>query len=146
MSEAEKTISIREQIDALRKDKEARDKVLEEKMDQIELLDLQLEEKFTKELGARGEEFEIVPTIYGVFAFRKPDELTFRKAQLKIGDGKKEDRAIAIHHLLASCLLHPSAVDFGRIMGERPGIGSAQLLPAVAKLAGSGEEVRRSKS
>lgn len=145
MSDPENAPSVRKQIEALRKNKESRDKAAEEKLDQIELLDLQLEEKYCKELGARGEAFEIVPTIYGVFAFKVPETIVFRKAQRRISDGKKEEVAIAIHHLLVSCLLYPSQEEFGRIMDGRPGLGTT-LLPAVAKLAGSSEEVRRSKS
>ncbi len=136
--------TMKEQIAALRAAKEKRDAEVEAELDGIELLELQLEEKYVGELGPRGKEFDIYSTTFGVYAFKKPEELNYQKAQNKIDGGRADEKRVAVHHLLASCLLYPTAEVFNKAMSDRPGLGG-NLLVVVAKLAGAVAAERRSK-
>jgi len=144
MQETATKPTVREQLAALRAAAEKRKQAIDEETDRIEVEELTLDEEYSAKLGTRGRDYEIIPTLFGVFAFKKPEELAYKKASLKITEGKTADAHIHVHQLLATCLLHPSQQEFGKHMAERPGLGGT-LLGAVSKLAGVQEAERRSK-
>jgi len=82
---------------------------------------LLLEERYEAELGARGQDFEIVETIAGPIVIRRGESVLFKKFMAAYNGGK--DPSIEdLHAYVTPCVEHPEREEFLKIVAKHPGI------------------------
>lgn len=119
---------------------EEREKARLEAAEDRELEVLELEARFTAELGERGSQFEIVPTIEGAIVVKLGPSVL----QKKFNSAKNTSDA-DVHDFVSPCVVHPSVERYTEIVDRRPGIAWDCAL-ALQKLFHGKDEAATGKS
>jgi hypothetical protein len=121
---------LKDRLAKAREEKAKRDKAIEDARDAAELEVLDLDEKFSKELGPRGIEFEIVTTSVGPVVLKRGEAvLQNRLSQSKVTDAD-------VVEYVVPCVVHPTREKFLDMIDKRPLIASRCAL-ALATLFGA---------
>jgi hypothetical protein len=105
-------------LEELRANKATRDAKASEEADARELAILELEEKYTSELGKRGRYFEIVETPEGPIVVKLGEGVLFKRLRDKKGEPTSDD----IQQFVAPCVVHPDKTTFSKMVEGRFGI------------------------
>ena len=105
-------------LEELRAAKAARDSQKKAEADARELACLELEEKFTKELGPRGTQFEIIDTPEGPIVVRLGEAVLFKRMRDKPGEANSED----LQNFVSPCVVHPDKAAFSAMIEKRFGV------------------------
>jgi hypothetical protein len=121
---------LKDRLAKAREEKAKRDKAAEEARDAAELQMLELDEHFSKELGARGLEFEIVGTALGPVVLKRGEAIL----QTRLSNSKMTDADVVEY--ITPCVVHPAKEAFLGMLDKQPLIANRCAL-ALATLFGA---------
>lgn len=137
------TKSPEERLAELRASKDKRDEAERQLAVANELEELELEERFCRSHGKRGQGFQIINATNlgaGFFVVRPPEAVLLKKFFSIEGDPSPED----VHELVAPCIVHPTRNEYNTAKSTRPLIAN-RCAGAIMDLAGAAREVRQKK-
>lgn len=109
-----------DKLAALREAKQKREEAAREAAELRELEVLELEEKFTADLGARGVQFEIVETVEGPIVVKLGESVLHTRFQDAVSKDKINDATV--DQYVFPCIVHPTKEKYREIVGRRPAL------------------------
>lgn len=130
--------SVKDRLVAAREAKAKREADAKAVAETRELTVLDLEARLEKELGPRGEQFEIVDTVEGPIAVKLGEAILYTRFS-----GSKVTES-DVHDFVFPCLVHPDPAKYLELVGRRPHL-AVRCASALAALFGAKSDADTSK-
>lgn len=130
---------VQAKLEDLRAKRAKRESEREAEAQARELQELELEDKYSTDLGPRGKAFEMVVTEHGIVVVKLGDAATYKRYM-----ASDKDAAESIHQFVAPNVVFPSREEYGRLTVERPFVG-VKCAGALLSLYGVKEDARAKK-